>query len=166
MGVNVKYILRCFNYILITLLLVAPSFARGNEKINGSNLSKSELRNFVNSVSGETIGDEFEIDLTNDGIPEYLIGDLCGNGGCQYHIFKNMSNGRYQYVGATSLQRGSFEVLKTMHNGFNDILGYSHGSARSGSLTRYEFNGEQYNTTVSFQEVSSEYFKLLRPNIK
>ena len=148
-----KYILECINFTLITLLFVSPCFAR-DKKIDGSNLNKSELRNFVNSVSGETIGDEFEVDLNGDEKPEYLIGDLCGNGGCQYHIFKNLSNGKYQYIGVTFLQRGQFEVLKTMHNGFSDILGFNHSSATTASLSRSEFNGIKYVTTVSFQEVS------------
>jgi len=161
----VKYIFKCINFTLITLLFVSLCFAR-DIKVDGSNLSKSELRNFVISVSGETIGDEFEVDLNDDDKPEYLIGDLCGNGGCQYHIFKNLSNGKYQYVGATFIQRGGFEVLKTMHNGFNDILGYSHSSARTGSLTRYEFTRGKYDSTVSLQEVSSDLYKLLRPSIK
>jgi len=165
----VKYIFEFINFtlitFLITLLFVSPCFAR-DKKIDGSNLNKSELRNFVNLVSGETIGDEFEVDLNGDKKPEYLIGDLCGNGGCQYHIFKNVDNGKYQYVDATHLQRGQFEVLKTMHNGFNDILGFSHGGGGIGSLSRYEFNGSKYDTTISFHDVSYDYFKLLRPTIK
>ncbi|MDA8100094.1 MAG: hypothetical protein M0042_10740 [Nitrospiraceae bacterium] len=160
-----RYFFKHFNLILIALLFALPVCAR-DRKMDGSNLKKGELRNFVHSVSGETIRDEFELDLTNDEKPEYLIGDLCGNGGCQYHIFKNLANGKYQYVGATFLQRGQFEVLKTMHNGFCDILGFSHLSSMTGVFTRYEFNGNKYETTFSLQEVSYDFFKLLRPSIE
>jgi hypothetical protein len=160
-----KYISKLLNLIFIALLFVPSVYAR-DRKIDGSNLNQNDLRNFVNSVSGETIGDEFGIDLTNDEKPEYLIGDLCGNGGCQYHIFKNLGGGKYQYAGATFLQRGRFEVLKTRHNGFNDILGFSHGGGGIGSLSRYEFNGSKYDTTISFHDVSYDYFKFLRPTIK
>ncbi len=160
-----KYILSLFNLILCALLFVSLGFARDN-KIDGSNLNKSELRNFVTSFSGETIGDEFEIDLTNDEKPEFLIGDLCGNGGCQYHIFKNLGGGKYQYVGATFLQRGQFEVLKTMHNGFSDILGFSHAGGGLGSFTRYEFDGSKYVVKASLRDISYDFFGLLRPTIK
>jgi len=156
---------KCLNFIFVTLLFVSPVFAR-DRSIDGSNLSKKELHHFVDVVGGETIGDEFEVDLNDDEKPDYLIGDLCGNGGCRYHIFNNLGNGKYQYIGEHGLQRGQFEVLKTMHNGFSDILAFFHSSAETGSFSRFEFNGNKYITTASFQEVSYDLFKLLRPTVK
>ncbi len=62
--------------------------------------------------TSENISDQFEIDLNDDGKPEYLIGVLCGNGGCQYYCFENMDNQKFTFVGSLFIQRGGVQALR------------------------------------------------------
>lgn len=149
--------------LLIVLPVLSPYADESKKAFDKSNLSKNDLHSFVQSMTSENINDQFEIDLNDDGRAEYLIGVLCGNGGCQYYCFENMDNRKFSFVGSLFIQRGGFEVLKAKHHGFNDILNYSHSSAGSGILTRYEFDGQQYQAKICLKEVSSSFFELLRP---
>jgi uncharacterized protein YecT (DUF1311 family) len=83
-------------------------------------------------------------DLNADGNPEYFIRALCGNGGCEYHI----------YDGKTLRSRGELFgspvwICEEKHLGFYSIMTYSHQSADSGNWTTYEFNGKEYKVTKS-----------------
>jgi hypothetical protein len=159
-----KKLIQFSAFLLLMVLPGLSPYADESRKVfDKSNLDKRDLHAFVQSITSENISDQFEIDLNDDGKPEYLIGVLCGNGGCQYYCFENMDNQKFTFVGSLFIQRGGFEVLKTKHHGFNDILNYSHSSAKSGSLTRYEFNGQQYEVKSCLREVSSSFFELLRP---
>jgi hypothetical protein len=149
--------------LLIVLPVLSPYADEATRVFDKSSLGKKDLHAFVQSMTSENINDQFEIDLNDDGRPEYLIGVLCGNGGCQYYCFENMGNQKFRFAGSLFIQRGGFEVLKAKHHGFNDILNYSHSSAGTGTLTRYEFNGQQYQAKICLKEVSSSFFELLRP---
>jgi len=154
-----------FSAFLLSILVPAlPLYADGPIKVfNKANIDRKNLRAFVHSITSENINDEFEADLNDDGRTEHLVGVLCGNGGCQYYCFENIEGQKFRFIGLLFIQHGGFEVLKTKHHGFNDILSYSHSSAGSGSLTRYEFDGEQYQAKTYIKEVSSNFFELLRP---
>jgi len=158
---------KLIQYSAVLLLIILPGLSphagESRKVFDRSSLDKRDLHGFVRSVTSENIDDQFEIDLNDDGKLECLIGVLCGNGGCQYYCFENMGNQKFRSIGSLFIQRGGFEVLKTKHHGFNDILNYSHSSAKSGSLTRYEFDGRQYQAKTCLKEVSSSFFQLLRP---
>lgn len=89
--------------------------------------------------------------MNDDSNTEKLIGVTCGNGGCVYYCFQNMSNHKYKFINTIFINRGGFEVLKTKRNGFNDILCYLHSNVSEGTLARYEFNGEEYKTKISIK---------------
>ena len=159
-------------FILLSFVMISGSSLLAEELtrvFNRLNLNKRDLHDFVRITvcqgdeSCEKAKDEFEIDLNDDGMPEYFIGVLCGNGGCEYHCFENIDDQKFKYIGPIFLQRGGFEILKTKHHRFSDILSYSHTSATTGTLTRYEFDGHQYRVRYGPKEVSSSFFELLRP---
>jgi len=159
-GILIQYLA----LLLSILVPVLPLYADEPTKVfDKASIDRKDLRAFVHSVTSENINDEFETDLNDDGRPEHLIGVLCGNGGCQYYCFENIEGQKFRLIGLLFIQRGGFEVLKAKHHGFNDILNYSHSSAGSGSLTRYEFDGQQYQAKTWIKEVSSNFFELLRP---
>ena len=152
-------------FIALTFLFSSSIDAKSIEKkFNKSKLDISELREFVESISLETISDEFEVDLNDDNKPEKLIGVTCGNGGCEYYCFKNLDAQKYKFIGTIWLHRMGFEVLKTNHNGFNDILSYWHSNAAEGILKRDEFDGKEYRNTVSIN-IESKLFNILRTTV-
>ena len=163
MNHKLKYIIIIF--ISLTSFFSLSIDAKSIEKeFNKSNLDISELHEFVKSISAETISDEFEVDLNNDGKLEKLIGVTCGNGGCEYYCFKNLGNQKYKFINTVFIHRNGFEILKTRHNDFNDILSYCHSNVAEGILSRDEFDGEKYKTKESI-EIKSEVFNLLRPTV-
>jgi hypothetical protein len=102
------------------------------------------------------------VDLNNDGRFEKLTGATCGNGGCEYYCFKNLDNQKYKFIDAIFIHHNGFEVLKTRHRDFYDILNYCHSNASEGIVSRYEFDGFGYKTKESVK-VESDFFNLLRP---
>jgi hypothetical protein len=150
-------------FLLINLSVLFVFAGESTQVFDKSNLDIKDLHAFVRSLTLDNMSDEFETDLNDDGKPETLIGVLCGNGGCQYYCFENIGDQKFKFIGSLFIHRSGFEILKTKHNGFSDILSYSHSSAASGSLTRYEFDGQKYHAKTCLKEVSSSLFELLRP---
>jgi hypothetical protein len=148
---------------LVMLLAISAEADNSAKQFDASNIDRKDLREFVSSICHEPIDDEFEVDLNDDGRPERLMGVTCGNGGCQYNCFMNLGEERFKFIGSLFINRRGFEVLRTKHGGVHDILGYWHTSAESGSLTRYEFDGEKYGVKKRIDNVSPSFFELLRP---
>ena len=163
MSQKLQYIV--FIFIALTFSISLSIDAKSIEKkFNKSKLDISELHEFVELTSSETIDNEFEVDLNDDGKLEKLIGVTCGQGGCGYYCFKNLGKQKYKFIGTIWLHRMAFEVLKTKHNGFNDILSYWHSNVAEGILTRDEFDGKEYRTKVSIN-IESKFFNILRPTV-
>jgi hypothetical protein len=71
-------------FFLSVILSIVTAYGDESAKApNRSNLGKEDLHGFVRSLTSEDISDEFKTDLNGDERPEYLLGVLCGNGGCQ-----------------------------------------------------------------------------------
>ena len=58
-----------------------------------------------------------------------------------------------------------FEILKTSHNGINDILAYIKSNVAEGSLVRYEHDGKTYIVKMQVKS-QKEAFELIRPSYK
>lgn len=158
-----------FSLLLLTFLLTPTVFAAGAN--SGSILVR------FNYNDGEWINprDEFfrsgldleadqdkdgklltvRIDLNGDGVPEYFLRTLCGNGGCEYPIFDGRT---YAYLGSVF---GSEVWLLQRHPYALPIIeAFGHLSASFGTIGCYEFNGSGYEK-VSSQEIGNEETQLL-----
>lgn len=122
-----------------------------------------ELESFVVSQSSEVVSHSFEIDLNSDGENDKLIGVTCGNAGCCYYVFVRTDSKSYSYKGTVHLHSNGFEILRTSHNGMNDLLAYWRLGADGGYIVRYEHDGSIYKETVR-ANVTSRAFQLLRPS--
>jgi hypothetical protein len=68
----------------------------------------------------------------------------CGTGSCDYMMFENKDSDA-TYITTVNIKPGSFEFLKTAHNGLPDLKIYRHMSADSGVITTMEFDGHSYS---------------------
>ena len=125
-----------------------------------STLTYAQLKTVVEKTIPEKVTQRFQLDLNKDNLTDQFFGVVCGNGGCQYHVFIQVSSGLYKYHGAIFLHKLGFEILAVIHHGLPDILAYLHTSAITGTLVRYEFDGEKYVKTGSY-DGSSDLFPLL-----
>lgn len=97
---------------------------------------------------GKLLTDRF--DLNGDGMPEYFLQTVCGNGGCEYPIFDGRTSA---YLG--SVFGSEVWLLHLRSHGLPIIEGFSHLAAERGTIGRYEFNGTQYRE-VSSREIGDE----------
>ncbi|MFZ1494557.1 MAG: hypothetical protein WAU60_14245 [Candidatus Competibacter denitrificans] len=113
---------------------------------------------------GKLLTDRF--DLNDDGVPEYFLRTVCGNGGCAYPLFDGRT---YAYLG--SVFGSEVWWLQRRSKGLPIIEGYGHLGAMLGVISRYEFNGSRYEQVSSRQigdEETQELYKRLAatPRIK
>ena len=140
---------------------LVPSLRAGDKN---TVLLRPEIREFVENVSGETVSDTFNTDLNDDSLSDKFVGVTCGTGGCEYHCFLRHSGENYAYIGNLLLNKDGFEILKTKHNGINDILAYWHLSGSEGELIRFEYDGHNFKRKSTIKG-SSELFNLLQPSV-
>jgi hypothetical protein len=93
------------------------------------------------------------IDLDGDGAKESFIRTACGNGGCEYLIFR----GR----GGKPLGSALWALVAKEH-GMPVIRTYSHVQAERGTVSRYEFDGSSYRVVGSIEIDEERYDALLR----
>jgi hypothetical protein len=82
----------------------------------------------------------------------------CGTGSCDYMIFEKAGKEAI-YRASVSLKPGSFEFLKSSHNGLPDIKYYRHTSADDGLVGIMEFDGSIYKDLNATKKVSSKQFE-------
>jgi hypothetical protein len=95
------------------------------------------------------------IDLNGDGVPEYFLRTLCGNGGCEYPVFDGRTSA---YLG--TIFGSEIWLLHRLSHGLPIIESFSHLAAFVGTVGRYEFNGERYKE-VSSRQIGDEETQLL-----
>ena len=83
-------------------------------------------------------------DLSGDGKEEYFLRALCGNGGCEYGIYDGKT---LQQIG--DIFGSPVWIRSTIIKKLPVIESYNHMSAAYGLLTRYEFDGNQYQRVSS-----------------
>lgn len=137
-----------------------------------------ELESVAASVfPDEPVGDctdffkvEKPYDLDSDGEKEIFIRSqgtaLCGAvGKCQLYVFRRSSNSYKTILEADMTQRLNIKNIKT--NGYLDIETLSHGSAASGGIDLYQFDGYDYRVTKCVDyDYSSDSGLLKKPVIK
>ena len=127
-------------------------------------LALTQLKNKPSEFP-EHLTQSIEFDLNSDGKNEYLESAGCGNGFCNF-VFYQMDpklNGLYRCIGGLDIHPLAFEVLRSKHHGWSDLLAYFHGSATEGRIARLEFNGNNYVETAGF-DGKSAIGELLRPS--
>ena len=102
-----------------------------------------------NSEFPENGARSFRMDLDGDGNKEVFHSLGCGRGFCNLVIYSQSKNnhGKYSCVAGLSVEPESFEVLKRRHHGLPDILALSWAGAGQYRLSRFEFDGQDYNET-------------------
>lgn len=95
------------------------------------------------------------IDLNGDGVPEYFLSTLCGNGGCEYPIFDGRT---HAFLG--SVFGSEVWLLQRRSHDLPVIEAFSHLAAMLGTIGRYEFNGARYEA-VSSRQIGDEEMQLL-----
>lgn len=95
------------------------------------------------------------IDLNGDGVPEYFLRTLCGNGGCEYPIFDGRTHAFLGNVFGSEVW-----FLRRLSHALPVIETFSHLAAMRGAIARYEFNGSRYEM-VSSREIGDDETQLL-----
>jgi hypothetical protein len=95
------------------------------------------------------------IDLNDDGVPEYFLRTLCGNGGCEYPIFDGRT---HAFLG--SVFGSEVWLLRRRSHALPVIETFGHVAAMRGTMARYEFNGSRYEM-LSSREIGDEETQLL-----
>ena len=152
-----------FSLSVVIVLLLAGVFDAHADYIDLYNrhYAFAELRGAVEEASGETLRNEFRLDLNGDGADEVFLGVTCGNAGCNYYLFSDAGRDNHKFLGTIALHRLGFEVLKSSSFGFPDILSYWRGNVATGGLTRYEFDGKMY-VPIATSSGGSDLYKLLK----
>jgi hypothetical protein len=86
------------------------------------------------------------IDINGDGVQEYFVRILCGSGGCEYPIFDGRTR---RFLG--SVFGSEIWLLRHTSNNVPVIKSFSHVSASTGMVTRYQFRGTRYEATSSHE---------------
>lgn len=100
-----------------------------------------------------------KIDLNEDGIDEFILGEGLGCGLSLRGGFGNGTFEVYQKINgiwkeiASALQGNNLDVLTTKHHGYLDLQTYFHNSTLEGALIMYQYeNGNYvYSTSTSVQ---------------
>lgn len=96
---------------------------------------------------------KFYADINTDGIPELFLRVYGGTGGSTCKIYQITSD-EYKYL--NELWFSLMQILLTKHNGFNDLMTYTHFSADDGSFYIQEFNGYSYEVVKKMRVMSSD----------
>ena len=97
------------------------------------------------------------IDLDGDGAKESFIRTACGNGGCEYPIFRGRGGKALGSVFGSAVW-----VLAAKAHGMPAIRTYSHVQFERGTVVRYEFDGTSYRAVGSTEIDGEHYDALLR----
>jgi len=92
-----------------------------------------------------------EVDLNRDGVSEYQVGlsspCVCGMVNCSIYVYRQSPRG-YESILADAAGLG-LEVLKTLSNGYADVLVEARDTAATRSETTFKFDGKQYREAGS-----------------
>ena len=86
--------------ILVFALLsffIAPGLAAQGVRVG--EIYQGDLTELVSNESFETVTNTTNLDIDLDGIEEVALGVTCGNGGCDYYIFKPTNDDTYTFLG-------------------------------------------------------------------
>jgi hypothetical protein len=97
------------------------------------------------------------IDLDGDGAKESFIRTACGNGGCEYPIFRGRGGKALGSVFGSAVW-----VLASRVHGMPAIRTYSHVQSDRGTVARYDFDGTSYRAVGSSEIDGEQYDALLR----
>jgi hypothetical protein len=112
-----------------------------------------DLETDLDKEGGELL--TVRIDLNGDGVPEYFLTTLCGNGGCEYPIFYGRT---HAFLG--SVFGSEVWLLQRRSHALPVIETFSHMAAMLGAIASYEFNGTRYEK-VSSREIGDVETQLL-----
>ncbi|MFC1586622.1 hypothetical protein ACFL5V_13830 [Fibrobacterota bacterium] len=125
-------------------------------------LSLQQAYKHVANETREKTFSTVRTDLDNDGDRDLMVGAECNPGSpCMYYCFQNTEED-YTLAGMVALDKCCFEVLKTQHNGFSDILYYSGKDRERGVLIRYEHSGKEWEVRSAYKG-SARLMELTRP---
>jgi hypothetical protein len=144
---------------------VSPALRR--ELLDRVLADNEEIRDCLHDLSSEERGafqqysDVEAVDLNHDGSDEYEITGqgtcACGAQNCPVWIYRRTPDGFTQIFNSLGVE---CEILKTSHNGFDDITVSSHDSAATQYRSTYTFNGKEY------KEGKSQFVNLETGQIK
>ena len=97
------------------------------------------------------------IDLDGDGAKEFFIRTACGNGGCEYPIFRGRGGKALGSVFGSAVW-----VLAAKAHGMPAISTYSHVQFERGTVARYDFDGTLYRAVGSIEIDGEQSDALLR----
>ena len=156
----------CASLFLLTATQAIADSGRYDETGCGSSRlrihGRSELLS-LNVSDDRQPSSDVEIDLSGDGLTEYLSGSGCGNAGCGYAIYLQERPNEYRCIGEVSLHaKGFIRLVESRHNDFFDLLVYSRENAENGSLLRLAFDGRRYNVVHQLKGKSADLFPLIQ----
>jgi hypothetical protein len=97
------------------------------------------------------------IDLDGDGAKESFVRTACGNGGCEYPIFRGRGGKPLGSVFGSAVW-----VRAAKAHGMPAVRSYSHVESDRGTVMRYEFDGTSYRAAGSIEIDGERYDALLR----
>ncbi|MEQ1646369.1 MAG: hypothetical protein ABL959_23150 [Pyrinomonadaceae bacterium] len=90
------------------------------------------------------------LDVNGDGGLELVMQTACSTvGNCLFMLFQRNGDGYREILSASMVQR--FKLRKTRSNKYYDFETSSHGSASSGGIAIYKYNGTNYKSTECFE---------------
>ena len=89
------------------------------------------------------------LDVDDDGRQELGFQTACAPvGNCLFHLYRREGNG-FTQIGSVSMVQ-TFKLRKTKTNGLFDLETRAHGSANSGGIAVYRFDGKEYAISECF----------------
>lgn len=100
--------------------------------------SKEEAIKFVaTKTGGETIQNILETHFYNTGLKLLLVGSMCGNGGCDVAVFKEMQGNRFVFQGMAPLNLSAYQFMNDSSGEQIQFLTYWHSDGANGILSRH-----------------------------